>query len=486
MRHAAPKHRRGFTLVEMLIAVGLVMLMMLLFAQIFATATGSMSKMKGIGENDQRARLVTTLFKGDIEKRSYRRMEALTPENDPATTTDDTLPSDADNQQGYFYYSENSPADDSDDVLQFTINVARTEKNPDVTPVYGRAIALSGDLHIHTNQPECDDGNVIADGTGSSNAAEVSYFLRNGILYRRVMLIRQPYEGNVPTQPADKDGNPFISGTMSGFWRDFDYSAFWDKNAGLPRFAGATASNNSLDNTAGIFALGKPNYRFGHDLENNGNPREYSSNSASGSPAFMGRFTHEETSAAAFGYPGNYIGPSPMTRPLTLNADGVVSTLTGGSRRGEDIVLANVHAFDVKIFDDHAAVNDFRDVGYTSGAVGHFHANNRSKNTVYGPADSPAKNIFDTWHPKIDVNGDAGVDDDDLPPFRPIAMGADGQWGVAGVDDDNAGGVDDPGEKGWPLSDDRCRVKALQIKIRFVDPLTSIMKEVTMVHSLVD
>ena len=59
-------------------------------------------------------------------------------------------------------------------------------------------------------------------------------------------------------------------------------------------------------------------------------------------------------------------------------------------------------------------------------------------------------------------------DDDTLPPQQsfgsmsssltsgssPIAMGADGQWGVAGVDDDNNGVVDDASEAFWYGSDD--------------------------------
>ncbi len=44
-----------------------------------------------------------------------------------------------------------------------------------------------------------------------------------------------------------------------------------------------------------------------------------------------------------------------------------------------------------------------------------------------------------------------------LPPYDRTsfyAVGADVKPGVVGVDDDNAYGIDDPGEKGWPESDD--------------------------------
>ena len=55
--------RQAFTLVEMMIAVALVLLMMSLFAEIFSVAIGSMSRSKGVAENDQRARMVLTILK---------------------------------------------------------------------------------------------------------------------------------------------------------------------------------------------------------------------------------------------------------------------------------------------------------------------------------------------------------------------------------------------------------------------------------------
>jgi hypothetical protein len=33
-------------------------------------------------------------------------------------------------------------------------------------------------------------------------------------------------------------------------------------------------------------------------------------------------------------------------------------------------------------------------------------------------------------------------------------MGPDGAWGILGIDDDGVNGIDDPGERGWPGSDD--------------------------------
>ena len=100
---------------------------------------------------------------------------------------------------------------------------------------------------------------------------------------------------------------------------------------------------------------------------------------------------------------------------------GVVSDGTGagpldlarGARRAEDIVLSNVYAFDVKVYD--GILNEFVDLGHLKsngvGAEGEFHRNK-------------------------------------------LILGADGAPGEAGTDDDGINGADDAGEIGWPGTDD--------------------------------
>src|SRR5690349_21540281 len=64
--------RRGFTLVEMLVSVTLVLLMMLMFAEIYGLAQDSISKQKGIAENDQKARILTQVIRRDLDTRTFR------------------------------------------------------------------------------------------------------------------------------------------------------------------------------------------------------------------------------------------------------------------------------------------------------------------------------------------------------------------------------------------------------------------------------
>jgi hypothetical protein len=155
-----------------------------------------------------------------------------------------------------------------------------------------------------------------------------------------------------------------------------------------------------------------PAYRFGFDSssvpskDKNGNPitipsstygqpREYVT--AGGIQYFIGRFTHGETSDLAFGYPGSVTSQtngSPMSNQTAMNYDA-----TSGR----------------------------------AGPVGSLYAGPRS-----------GEDILMTNVLKFDIK-----------IFDPAAsLGPDNAYGVAGVDDDKNGTIDDISELGWPGSDD--------------------------------
>lgn len=423
-RHIDSRRRAssGFTLVEMLVAVALVLLMMTMFAEIFTLATGSMSKQKGLAELDQRQRMVSTLLRDDFKNRSYTNIAAFHQADDSSLLNDKAANIPFDLRQGYFYISENDPENDSDDVLQLT--VTRT----DGLVFYGRTRELldagGNGAGANPNQPENDDGSFYGEGlgVGSSPSAEVAYFLRNNILYRRVLLLRNKSDitfDDAPSAGIAGTGSPLVQagiypvGDPSGdiyvnnataanrFLNDFDYSAN-NNFASTPQMT-ILAEQSGLSNlVANSDALGRPHNRFGFQRATGvgsvGFPKEYLN--ASTGAGFIGRFTHEETSHVDFGWPGNpgygtdgTIGNGDDTNPYTrtglaLTANGVVSDYVSGPRQGEDILLTNVQSFDVKVWDPGASA------------------------------------------------------------------GPDGQYGVAGINDDGQNGVDDAGELGWPGSDD--------------------------------
>jgi hypothetical protein len=558
------RHRpsRGFTLVEVLVTLALTMIMMYLFAAIFKIAGDFVTRQKGIGENDQSARILTTVLKTDLQARTMRFLAPFHPNMS-------SLGDDATNRQGYFYYSENNPMDDTDDVLQFTIGLGvpaflnttnpirgtqlfglatslpapwqpnttypplalvrpasagtatgfvyqnqsgvnltsggteptwnKTPYNPPTTPTGGTTSDGGGTwttLLSPLDQPDGDDGviayvndssgtadatvtppNLTPNNTGASQYAEVSYFLRHGNLYRRVLLLRQPYNqmGNSGTQPYDTEATPnflipnayppYPANAGSGnFWSDFDYSARINTGASPGvQFLSYPSSIDNLNLTA-TFPSGRPDNRFGFDQVYNqpapgtqtvnGAPREYALpyNSASNTivggttptPVFFGRYTDEETSNTNFLFPGALpvIGgtaTSPMGSASILGLDTTSYTMwllnanpptaelsfAGGARRGEDILLTNVISFDVKLWDPHyseAAGSDVNrngiiDSGPAFADVGHVAATGDFLQS---------KNAFPVYGPNI------------LSPYTVPAMGSN-SWSPPYLNPANGG-----------------------------------------------
>jgi hypothetical protein len=159
--------------------------------------------------------------------------------------------------------------------------------------------------------------------------------------------------------------------------------------------------------------------------------------------AYIGRYTHEETSHRNFGYPGRLAQDDGSTigHPMlnfapnsaygtNWDADGnsIIDVFEGGPRAGEDLILANVDSFEIDVWDDGLATPRFVKLGHVNGtpaAHGHY-AHTQSLNAGYGP--------------------------------RIVGVGADGSPGIASYNDDQAltgdTSTDNPAELGWPYSDD--------------------------------
>ncbi|QDT29952.1 PulJ/GspJ family protein [Gimesia panareensis] len=447
--------RAGFTLVEMLVSVALVLLMMLMFTEIFQLLSGSMTTQRGISENDQRERLLVTVLQADLENRTFQYLLPFsnyqtftTPAGvNPGPTDPRSYLFHKEDRKGYFYISENDPNDDTDDFIQFTVsryaNPSRADDTEDF--YFGKAADLSGrpssggsKLVNHPNQPEADDGRITPDGTSQSSAAEISYFLRGSNLYRRVMLIREPLalSSTQNAQPisADNTSTPFFLRSTStpaplygeaynttgsdNFWRDFDFSAFrdivTDPTTPYARFHDLDAlKNNDSTGSEVLFPLGMPQYRFGFNHAS-GLSREFVPSSVSPNPnLFIGRFTHEETSHQHFNYPqdatavgggGNPMDPAGPSLRVNPN-DRVIDLLRNGTRRSEDLVLSNVRSFDIKVFDD--GIHDYVDIGSSSAVR---FAPGARQNSDHG--NNVFKNVFDTWHVRA---ASSGGDQD--PPY---------------------------------------------------------------------
>lgn len=526
---AARIEPRGFTLVEMLVAVALVLLMMVLFAQVFQQCSNTMTRQKGMAENDQKARQLTLLLKGDIANRTFQDVtpirRQIAPNYDPGQ-----------NRRGYFSISENDPSSKTDDVLAFTIQIPSSE-----LPLSGRAALLKYsadtlnadgtidlgatttttehltlDQYLVSNhdQPDFDDAQTSANNTSSSIAAEVCYFLRNGSLYRRMLLVRNSYDdsGSITTvgQPPMTNGKDYASAlTVKGsgqFWRDFDSSAFHkgikSTTMATNGMAFHTIASNSLSNKiTGIdpdiqypISLGIPHLRFGSTVYLNdgftpnsiGFPREFlDTASPPAASTFIGRFNQQETAHSNFGYPGrNPATGNPMDPSTALTIDSATGLVTQYEsetyRRGEDVMLSNVYEFDIKVWDDDTNVRDWVDLGHNrkSGAtnVGYYNAANRLVSLYNDFRD----NRYDTWHPQM------GNTANPFPPYFPGTNGADGAPGTILLDDDASGTADDATERGIDGTDDVVYpLRAIQITIKYFDLSSNQVRQLTLVYSLI-
>ena len=428
--------KSGFTLVEMLVAVALVMLMMTMFATIFQMATGSAAKQRVIAESDQRSRQLTTVLRADFAKRSFRNSFPFVPEEDP-TLTKVSFSS----RTGYVYISCNGMTSHLDDMIQFTVDARMIQTHPDLTPYYGATATLFDSIYgvvdstnpslpFSPNQPEADDGELNPNGTSSSDVAEISFFVRGGNLIRRIMLSRKPLPvagADLETQPECSNGNPFFLTSGAGgtfvlgsaptvfqndFWRYFDFSAVPANLADAPNgvtFVGIDALSNE---GPPVLSFGNPNYRFGFNPVT-GLSREHDHVDDPLLPPvqFIGRYLQAETSAnfAAinedFNFPigssslmayGNVNGIAPtnnnpidVRNAVSLNpVSGLVEQFDGpigrgGPRRVEDVLMSNVREFRIELWDSrlerwvvpgHTSVRPLVDGGGTVQTVaGDYH-----------------------------------------------------------------------------------------------------------------
>ncbi len=160
-----PSRRRGFTLVELLVTITLMLLIMTIIVKVFQESTTAMTSAR----TDQDLALV------------MRRLDAQIRQDLSGATARFTPPLNPQNGLGYFEYSENMFADgqgeDTDDSISFTA------KAPAGQPFTGQIMLQKGFWPGPGNRPR------FAPTVITSEHAEIIYFLRHGSLYRRVLLI---------------------------------------------------------------------------------------------------------------------------------------------------------------------------------------------------------------------------------------------------------------------------------------------------------
>jgi len=444
-------NRRGLTLTEMLVATALTVIVMAVVAQLFSVFGASVSGSRSLTELSARLRTTSYRLRRDLGGATAALLPPLSPSEGA----------------GYFEIVEGPRRDldatngsdelraDDDDVLLFTTRDLRA-------PFIGR----------------------FPGGSIQGDTAEVAWFLRPTVpatsppthtLYRRQLLVL----GYVGKDPFHANGNrvafsSFTDGFRS-FFDQFDLSV-------------ARLGDDLIPNT--LSDLTRRERRFLHnaagDVTGSGFPYPFLAD-------------HQIASA------------DPARDTLPAGAEGLI--FDGPSaRRGEDIMLANVVAFDVRVFDPAAPLAESSgtvvapgdDVTITPGpATGAYVDLGNGISAAAGfpaPPSAPrfagqghplsklvgsssGRRTYDTWSTHyesngLDEDGEAGVDqgsndlDDEVPPR---ANGAVPLWPKDGV-------VDDAGEREtsppYPSP-----LRGIEIRLRCYEPTSRQVRQVTIRHT---
>ena len=342
------------TLIEMLIATAVSLILMAAVAQVFAAFSGAMSNGRSILETDSRLRNVARRLRDDLN----------------GTTTQMLPPRSPDQGEGYFEVIE-GPLNDYQDASpggSALVSGTTTEVCPtDIDDV----------LLFTTRDTESPFVGRLLSNTIESSTAEVAWFARptpgtsNPVtytLYRKQLLV-MGYVGRAPflneaTDGIDNNGNGLIDESIEttpgtnntlafsnygGTWTGF-YAAPCDISARRERRTTAVPFDRLVPNT--LSDLTRRENRFLHNPMGGttGNTFPY---------AFASDFDFNGNNILDPGTPGvgddinnnavldfDHLSPSP---PEGLIFDGT-------TRRGEDIILSNVLAFDVRVFDPAAPI----------------------------------------------------------------------------------------------------------------------------------
>ena len=179
----------------MLVTLAILLLMMTVIVQIFQAATGALNSAQVYQELDNQLRLLDLTIRSDLGGVTCK----LTPPNNPKNNT------------GYLEYGENEFADiqgeDSDDYIRFTAKAPAGQ--PFTGRMWIRAAYAAANGGTNTYQPPQPI-------TITSEYAEIIYFLRNGNLYRRVLLVAPALQPTI--EPSVNNVNPNAPYNGLGFF----------------------------------------------------------------------------------------------------------------------------------------------------------------------------------------------------------------------------------------------------------------------------
>lgn len=407
---------RGFTLVEMLIAMAITLLMMAAVARAFAFVGERVRDSRGNVSLSSELRDVTTRLNDELRRCTVSLEPVTGNQSDPngyflyyegpmtdATTTifgryNDQI------EEGS-WVAQDSRFGDLDDYLAFTAIAPPGAWFTGQVPAYILDTALDpADADnktpvvlrsryaeiVYFVNPERDGSGNIIDADGDRIADRLN-------LYRRVLLIRPDLNSVMGTGLRISSGSDLFSG-MADAHQVLDISIRRQLNPdGTPLAGGAVIANSLSD-------LAQPHNRFAHvrlpwgDIVGGTSPDFSMPILALEDLPIGGLLLSDNGSPPTYRPPPQNTGTTsvvpasndepvitPMKRSGYLNRNFVLS----GDRRGEDVIANNCRALDIQIFDPTAAF-------YLS-----------SNNLVVGPSDAGYREV---------LSGPTGADTPTLVP----------------------------------------------------------------------
>ena len=182
----------------MLVTLAILLLLMTAIVKIFQSATGALSAAQAYQELDNHLRQLDATIRSDLGGVTCK----LTPPNNPQ------------NNPGYLEYGENEFADvqgeDSDDYIRFTA------KAPAGRPFTGRMwVPPPNAQNLHSGPATALFNAGYQPITITSDYAEIIYFLRNGNLYRRVLLVAPERQSVIVPTTSNAAGPPYNVATIA-------------------------------------------------------------------------------------------------------------------------------------------------------------------------------------------------------------------------------------------------------------------------------
>ncbi|MFM8579493.1 MAG: type II secretion system protein J [Planctomycetaceae bacterium] len=471
--------RAGMTLVEMLVATTATLILMAAIAQVFAVFGSTVSGSRSVLDLDGRLRNVAWRLRSDLTGATARTLPPLSPDSGegyfeliegPLTDYQDA------SNSGAALVTGTTPVGptDVDDVLLFTTR--NTE-----TPFIGRA-------------PTNTTNSAFKTDTFESTVAEVAWFARvnpgstNPVtytLYRKQLLV-MGYVG----------ADPFTANNV--------------------------INSNTYGTTLADYYNAPCDISVRRERSPSGSPDLLLPNSLSDLTRRESRFMHNIAGLTATGFPFAFVAH--QTPSTSLSAEVMPAALSGlifdstSPRQGEDVVLDNVIAFDVRVFDPAAPVfvttsgtplvpgdpgfsntptasGAFVDLGHgvttnslLTGVVPHYAGYGDTRSGIVGSAS--LRRTYDTWSTHYEADGR-----NNLPSNNGIV-----DEGTNGLDDDSDAVIDEPdidangdgdtldaGELGeaetsppYPHA-----LRGIEVRIRCYEPASRQVRQVTVRHSFV-